>query len=52
MAKKKSYPKKPKLKSSLKVWQNYDAACKKVDTFNKKQVTDKKAKEKIRDKSR
>ncbi|MDR0831135.1 MAG: hypothetical protein LBN95_13670 [Prevotellaceae bacterium] len=34
-AKLKKYPPKPKPNASLKVWENYENRCKKVDTDNK-----------------
>jgi len=54
MAKKRKYPKKPKMSSSLQTWKNYEAKCKEVDKFNAKLESEKKQKktliQKIRNK--
>jgi hypothetical protein len=44
MAKKRKYPKRPKVSSSLQVWKNYEARCKDVDRYNSQLERDKKAK--------
>ena len=44
MAAKKKYPKRPKTKSGLTVWENYHAKCKEVDRHNSQLEKDKKKK--------
>lgn len=47
MAKLKKYPKAPKAKASLDVWERYNTKCKDIDADNKKIENDKAKKAKL-----